>query len=578
MIKMKQAYIFIVAFFFVLLTFFTNCSPAGFPQDSSSKRINGTDTGNPYRTEGVAALPKTFLLSDFPSLPNNHNVLLVGSNKTYSNCQTAIDAAQPGDEVVIDAGFVCQPIALRDKGTSEQYIVIRSSNSALLPPQGTRLSRANAADLAIIETSADAYAITFEENAHHYHLAGLEVRVNASFNGVLRGLISIGPWNLTPLESVPHHIVIARSWIHADSHHEILEAVRLNGSSISLVDSIIDEIHAHSEAAVAIAGWKMGAGPFKIVNNEIVSAGESLMLGGYVTAQNQIPSDVEFRRNYVHRPLEWRQSITSLANQTGPWRVGPLISFSNAQRILVYGNVFENRWSNGGSDYGYAAEFAPDALSGSSIQPWTRVQDIVFAFNIVRNAAGAFNIVYQNFETPEAIAQRLEFSHNLVYGIDSSWGTSLGVILLRQQAQGPTIFNHNTILSDPASGPMLLNPWSNGLYSQFTFTNNICADQGDGIKDSNHDTGSATLSAMFPGLVFGTNVLAGQNPADYQDHSSTSFFPANLSAIGFTADPTTGVTDYHGLILAPSSPYRLRASDGTDIGADVSKIESALNL
>lgn len=570
------------AIFLLVLLGFMNCSEPHRSQDPSlyKNRNFGTDTGNPFTPSGIAQLPKVFLVSDLPPLSETHRILTVGKDKAYQNCQAAIDAALPGDEVVIDARYVCSPIRLKNKGASDQFIIIRTANLSQLPQQGTRISRADSENMAVIETSVDDYAIYAEEQAHHYHLVGLEVRVNPAFTGTHRGLVSVGPWYLTPREQIPRALVFSRSWIHGSPSQEVLNGVLLNGSEVSIVDSIIEDIHAHNERAVAITGWKMGAGPFKVVNNELLASGGGLSLGGYTTAQDQIPSDVEFRKNHVHQRVEWRNSVTSLAGLKGPWRTGSLLSLNNAQRILISGNIFENQWAQSDiHNYGYAVEFYPDALSNGTTgsgQAWVRVQDVTFVHNIIRNAAGAFNIVYQNFEVPAAIAQRLEISNNLAYNIGTSWGNSLGLILLRQEAQGPVIFNHNTFLNVQGAGPQLLNPWSLGLYSQVTFTNNLCADEGEGIKDSNHQTGEDTLRALFPGVLFSHNVLAGQNSALYGDFSETNYFPATRSDIGFLADPTTGITDYLTLQLSSQSPYRGQASDGADLGADVLLIKSAM--
>ncbi|MGZ3825598.1 MAG: hypothetical protein ACXVCR_11630 [Bdellovibrio sp.] len=579
----KLSLIISTVFLFSLFTLsFVNCSgPLRnlFPSENKSFNYLGTDTGNPLTYKGIAQLPNIFLISDFPQLPSNHQILTVGKDKQFQDCQAALDASLPGDEVVIDSGYICDPIILKDKGNSGQFIVIRTSAWQGLPMQGKRVSSADAASMAIVETSVDGYAVYAEEKANHYYLAGLEIRVNENFNGVLRGLVSVGPWYLTPTDQLPNNIIFSRVWMHGSPLQEILNGIIMNGSSISVVDSLLENIHSHSEPGTAISGWKMGSGPFKIVNNEIISS-VALSLGGYATSEDQIPSDVEFRKNYVHQLVEWRQPVTSLAGLTGPWRAGSLMSLNNAQRVLVSGNIFENEWSQlENSIYGYAIDFSPDALSNGTPgtgQPWVRVQDITFINNIVRNAAGAFSIVYQNFDDNRAIAQRLEISNNLVYNIGTSWGDSLGVILLRQYAQGPVVFNHNTLLNVEGAGPQLLNPWSRGLYSYFTFTNNLCADQGDGIKDSNNASGSATLLAMFPSVIFGKNVLAGQLQSSYDGFSSSNYFPANIESIGFMSVSSNDSSDYHSFGLSKQSAYSKQALDGTDIGVDMSVIDQAM--
>ena len=58
-------------------------------------------------------------------------------------------------------------------------------------------------------------------------------------------------------------------------------------------------------------------------------------------------------------------------------------------------------------------------------------------------------------------------------------------------------------------------------------------------------------------------------------YNSGNYFPVDMTAIGFVADPTNGITDYHTLALSPSSPYHNAATDGTDIGANILNIDAA---
>src|SRR6185436_5273479 len=63
------------------------------------------------------------------------------------------------------------------------------------------------------------------------------------------------------------------------------------------------------------------------------------------------------------------------------------------------------------------------------------------------------------------------------------------------------------------------------------------------------------------------NVIAGGNAGRYPPDN---FFPASIDAVGFV-NASSG--DYR---LAPTSPYRGAASDGTDVGVNVDALATAL--
>src|ERR1700677_4651897 len=140
------------------------------------------------QSQVVAELPQVYMDTTYPTLPAGHKILTVGKGKLYSQCQYAVEAAEPGDEIVIDAGFVCTPVAglssspieLLNKGPSTLPIVIRSAKSTTLPI-GTRVSLADEPDMAIVEVNSVAPAVIADEGAHDYRLVGLEMRVNSNF-------------------------------------------------------------------------------------------------------------------------------------------------------------------------------------------------------------------------------------------------------------------------------------------------------------------------------------------------------------------------------------------------------------
>jgi PKD repeat protein len=497
-------------------------------------------------------LPRVFLSTSYPA--TSGAILNVPAG---GNLQTALNSAQPGDTVVLQAGAVYTGNFTLPAKTGSGWIVIRTSNLAGIAQEGERVSPAHAAAMPKIVSPNAGPALATMAGAHHYRLVGLEVRVAASVS-LNHGLVALGDGGpaQNSLDAVPHNIVIDRCYIHGNPTGELSRGVALNSASTAIIDSYISECHGLGYDTQAICGWN-GPGPFKIVNNYLEGAGENVMFGGVdPRIPNLVPSDIEFRRNYCSKPLSWNPLDPSYAGIH--WSVKNIFELKNAQRVLVDGNVFENCWVDGQT--GVAILFTPRNQEGTA--PWSAVQDVTFTNNIVRHSAAAVHVLGRDYIFPSQQAVRIDIKNNLFDDIGGSrWGANGRLF---QIIDGPANIriDHNTAFHTSnvitADG---------GPSSGFVFTNNITPNNDFGVIGSGRSSGSDTISFYFPGCHFMKNVIIAGPSFLYP---AGSFFPPSVHEVGFV---NLAGEDYQ---LASGSPYKNAGTDGRDIGADLLAIGAAI--
>ena len=253
------------------------------------------------------------------------------------NLQAAIDAAQPGDTIVLQAGATFTgPFTLRAKnGTA--YITIRSSTAdSQLPPPGTRITPAHAPLLAKIRPGATGSAIRTVPGASYWRLQFLEFLPSSSTSGsTLIELGSAGPLNQSSLSQVPHHFVVDRSYVHGNPSYGYQRGLALNSSHTEVRDSHFSDFKGTGYDTQAICGWN-GPGPYLIENNHLEASGENVMFGGGdPEIANLVPSNITIRRNLFTKPTAWK---------TQNWTLINLLELKNAQNVVIEGNIFENNW------------------------------------------------------------------------------------------------------------------------------------------------------------------------------------------------------------------------------------------
>jgi hypothetical protein len=493
--------------------------------------------------------------------------------------QAALDKAQPGDTLVLQAGAVYTgPFTLRAKGSGSGWITLVSSDLAKgLPPQGTRVTPADAAHMPKLQASYESVVRT-APGAGHYRLIGLEVRpgpprsssVNKALDWVrgstakdgsaarsafLENLMVFGSSQDSSLDTLPDHIIIDRCYLHGDPVIGARRGIAMNAKTGAVVDSYISDIKKMGEDAQAISGWN-GPGPYKIVDDYLEAAGENVMFGGQdPSIKGLVPSDIEVRGDHLTKQLAWKSGDPSY--QGTSWQVKNLFELKNAQRVLVEGNLLEYNWAQ--AQNGYSILFTVRDQDGAA--PWSVVQDVTFKDNVVRHIANGINVLGQDDDHTSQQAKRILIANNLFEDVGGTWGN--GNLLQMDNGSADVTFTHNTALQ---TGTLVYGDGKPD--SDFTYTDNIAFQNQYGMIGTDHAPGISSINAFFPGAALKRNAIVGASSSSYP---AGNFFPHNVAAVGFTA------LDGHDYRLSRSSAYKAEADDGGDIGVDVDELCKALD-
>jgi hypothetical protein len=289
------------------------------------------------------------------------------------------------------------------------------------------------------------------------------------------------------------------------------------------------------------------------VNNYLGGAGENVMFGGADPhIRGLTPSDIEIRRNHLHKSPEWR----------GRWTVKNLFELKHAQRVLVEGNVMENNWVD--AQAGFAVLFTP--LSDNNSAPWTTVRDVTFRHNVVRNSPAGVNVsarnAYgQNPVWPEEPATRIDIVDNLIVEIGGEGQNGRLFQLLNDLRDVRIVHNtalatHSAILFESERGPI------RGLVVR----DNVLAHGEYGFFSSNGQ-GSAALAHHAPDAVVTGNVIIG---APAERYPPRNLYPP--AARDFFISPRTG--DFRLRSFATVG-FSTRADDGKPRGVDMEALARA---
>ena len=486
-----------------------------------------------------------------------------GAGNNYHDIQSAINAAQPGDTIIVQAGetFYGQ-IVLKNKNTnSTAYITIQSSAVGSLPA-GARVapSQSSLMPHIVVQDLAgnDPSAIRTEAYAHHYKLIGLDITSESTAS--IQDLVALGDGSSAQnsLSVVPHHLVVDRCLLRASTNQEAKRGIALNSADTQILNSYVAGFKMANDDAQAIAMWN-GPGPYEITNNYLEGSTENIIIvGGYSWISGLIPSDVTIRGNHITKPLSWR----------GTWRVKNLLELKTGKRVTIEGNLFEYSWQSAGD--GNALVIVCISNDDGQNPSWTvpQLEDIVVRSNVIRHAASGVSLDGKWMANDGSYLRRVRIENNLFEDITGDWGDTYGRLFIINDATDQVTIEHNTAFNSSRAVHA-----DTGGHTNFVFRNNIVhGDVATGLN--NH--GDEPLNASFPGAVWTKNMQVAGGPEDpyYDGTYSTpahlgNDFPADFNAVGFV-DYANG--DYR--LLSTSWGYH-NGTDGKDIGADIDALEAA---
>jgi hypothetical protein len=236
------------------------------------------------------------------------DVIRVGAG---GNLQAALNAAQPGDTILLAAGVEFSGnFTLPVKGGAD-YITVRSDTpDVVLPAPGIRIKPADAPRLARIRSPNPLSAMRTAPGAHHWRLQYLEFGSNRNGYGDILA-IGDGSANQDTAAEVPQHLVLQHLYVHGDPLVGQKRCISMNAAHVTLRDSHVSDCKGVGMDTQAVGAWN-GPGPFLIENNYLEGAGENIMFGGADPAVPQlVATGIIFRRNHVARPMAWRDPIIS---------------------------------------------------------------------------------------------------------------------------------------------------------------------------------------------------------------------------------------------------------------------------
>ncbi|MBK9165429.1 MAG: VCBS repeat-containing protein [Acidobacteria bacterium] len=480
----------------------------------------------------------------------------------YPTIQSAINAANRGDTIVVEAGRTyTENLVLRYKSGSG-YVTIQSSALGSLPTAGNRVAPADASNMPTIRSTAAGATspintVSGSNPTGYYKLIGLNIlRHNStSQQQVLLRLGTEGTSQDT-LAETPHNIIIDRCLIRGSDAGQTRRGIQLNVKDSQVINSYIDNFWETDTESHGILGYN-GTNSVLIANNFIEGASINILIGGAdPSAEEMMPTDITIEHNHFFKRLSWIGD--------GAKDIKNLLEFKLGIGLTIRNNIFENSWAD--AQDGRGIHFSN---RGSASAPWSTVKNVVFEYNIVKNVGNGISFLVEDDFSTTVAQDNMAIRNNLVITEgDDNGGSGWALLFVAGQSDGNDYdIDHNTFIQKPGSNRFIDSDGGTDFITNLSVTNNIVAgDSGDiGRIACDGNAGETALNSLVDGAwTFSTNLVRRSSSG----MPAGNFYVSSTSAIGF-ANPTAG--DYR---LSSGSPYKGRAPGNKDIGSDIVGLNS----
>lgn len=449
------------------------------------------------------------------------------------NVQAAIERANSGDIVELQAGAVYSGTVNLPNKPLTDYVTIRSSAAADLPAD-KRVSPADRRSMATITAGIlGRPAVAASKGANHYRFVGIEfTSASTMFN---YGIVELGRGEA--VAQLPHDIEIDRSYIHPHKIGVARRGIALNSANTTVKNSYIEGFGFPGEETQGICGWS-GTRNVHILNNYVEGGAENIMFGGSdPDSADLIPIDIEIRGNHLNKPQEWSKNTT----------VKTLFELKNAKRVQLVGNLLTNNWK------GSAFRITIRNQDGGAT--FSTIEDVVIKDNVVDGSGDGINILGKDDNYPSGTLKRLTIENNVFLNITSNANTE-GSGYFVQAADGEDI----TIANNTSFNTGNIATFYGVMPRNFVFRDNIVGHGNYGVHGP-INMNSEVARAMFQGNIFMNLNAVGSG--DYAFPAGNTMLDSG-NAIGFT---NIGEKDFR---LGSNSKFKGKGRGGKNPGADLS--------
>jgi hypothetical protein len=550
---------------------------------------------NFFKNNDFKSLKSVNAAINTPQLPDPNKIAEVERYLSYthsnSNCtvtlrqgdnlQAALNSATPGDVICLEAGAVFDGnyILPVKNNPNNKFITIVSTRANELP-DGLRVGPADKSKMAKITYTGGSNQPTIKAppKASYYRFVGVELANETGKNYSQVIVLGENSSAQSTLADIPHHFIFNRVYLHGvppKKDPNIIPnppmtsaGIVANANYVGVVNSYITDIHDSDGDSYTFTAVNSEGG-FLLQNNFLHASGENVLIGGSdPVIYGLIPADMIFRGNYFYKDPQFRNLPTDEKNG---YAKKNLFELKYGKRILVQDNIFENQWESLNQNLAIVLKTANQY--GGTSGDWVQTSDITFEYNIVRNISNAI-VIGAVCKEPAIPTQNVLIRHNLIenVGMYTSSGDKIAFqIVCEYNGKGVDnlTIEHNTVVK-PLQNLRFIEYYFGSnpsmVSNNFVFRDNIVSNlffMTGGFNTTN-------LNLNLPGAIITGNVIANAYAPNKPFYPPGNFFPNTYNDVGFV--------DYNNsnYQLASNSPYKNRASDGTDPGADINALNSRL--